>query len=821
VSTAANLPPRAKRLSLRIADLGVPIPPRVQQFLDGPEVEALDGARAWGLEGWDSDSKLKLRWVSGRLADILDHASELDPDAKSKYLPLAALGSEAHMFCVDVTDPALPVFFFDHEAGFKKWADDFDSFTRKLLKRGEKSPTEKLDKAIEAATALNEQKNYPAVIEVLAPVVARFPKSLTYNDDGRDELGTAYNLMGIAYEKAKDIAKASEHYEVALELGNDSAGLNLCDLLLDVHKDYEKLVQFGEKRRDSIWRMGSDNYAWFHVRNYLGQGYLLTGRPRDALRAYHQISELAIEDPPKIREAVDDLKKLRDERPEADRETIDTILGWLDVPPPSLPPGKLEQLRAWWPGLHDSIKAGIKEKIPFDGEPTDIELTRIARLTELEVEGAELTDLSWITVLDRLDDVDLEDNEISDLTPLGKLPLLTTLDVSKNKITSLAPLAHALRLERLVIDDNPLTGLEGLENLHTLKDLHVTSAGLTSLAPLRGLRGLEEITIYENQIEDLSPLADCPRLKEISSFTNPLKRGFAALGKLPWLESVDAGDESDAADLKALRAANQLVSIDSWYPDDDADSVDVEPAPDPTLRAWWTALPNPWKKAFEHEVGKKEPDDAALLSLVREDHIDLEDKPLPDLEPLRRFEIVDWLNLDNTGTNNLAPLSRLPRLRDLHASDNKLDLVSLAPAEKLEELFVHRCQLTSLIGLERCRGLRELYAEDNFIDDLRPLTELTELRHLDLDGNRVTDLAVLAQLRKLHTLKLALTRITDLAPLASCTALRELHVWGVPPLRNALVLAELPELTTVISHGSIPKADVDELRRRNPGLAID
>ena len=89
MSIAANLAPRSKRLSLRLADLGVAIPPRVTMFLDGPEVAALDGALAWGIAEIDSDSKLKLRWASGRLPDLLDVAVESGHAEPTRYLPIA------------------------------------------------------------------------------------------------------------------------------------------------------------------------------------------------------------------------------------------------------------------------------------------------------------------------------------------------------------------------------------------------------------------------------------------------------------------------------------------------------------------------------------------------------------------------------------------------------------------------------------------------------------------------------------------------------------------------------------------------------------
>ncbi|MBA3406105.1 MAG: hypothetical protein H0U13_15720, partial [Gemmatimonadaceae bacterium] len=49
----------------------------------------------------------------------------------------------------------------------------------------------------------------------------------------------------------------------------------------------------------------------------------------------------------------------------------------------------------------------------------------------------------------------------------------------------------------------------------------------------------------------------------------------------------------------------------------------------------------------------------------------------------------------------------------------------------------------------------------------------------------------------------------------------ELEVWGTPALRNALALADLPDLTSVISHGSISRAEIDELRKRRPSLTLD
>jgi internalin A len=532
----------------------------------------------------------------------------------------------------------------------------------------------------------------------------------------------------------------------------------------------------------------------------------------------------AISEPAKVKEALADLRALC-ERPEADRATIDAILAWMDVPPQEPSADKLAALRAWWPTVPEAAREELKKAIGLETEPGDADLARIALLDDLEVENSELVDLGWVTMLDRLEEIDLEGNKITDISPLAKLRRLRDLDISENRVMSLAPLAE-LSLERLTAGGNPLLNLSGLEQQHELSYLHVNEAGLETLEPLRGLRGLEDVTIYNNRITDLSPLGESKRIKEISSFGNPIEKGLAALGGLPWLESVDAGDETPAAEVKALKAANPLVKVDHFYNTDDDDEEAAEPEPDPELAAWWTALPAAWKKGLESELdsdqrGKKNPSLESLRDLVQEDHISIDDQPLPDLEPMRRFDRADFLNFGNTGITDLSPLSRLPRLRELIVRDNKIDLASVAPAKHLEELYIERCGLTSLAGIAGCRELREIYAEDNHVADLSPLAELGELRILDLEGNRIVDLAPLAKLSHLHTLKLGLNQVVEVAPLARCRALRVIELWANPTLSGGLALADLPDLRRLVTHGSLPKADVAELRRRRPDVVID
>lgn len=825
---AAAGPPSAK-----LAKFGIAVPARVAKFFDGPELAAHADVKAWGLAGFSADTKMKVQWGSPRLASIFEYASDFEADVTTKYLPIAAVGSESHMFAVDVTQADLPVYFFDYESGFAKWADHFDAFLGRLLKKGDRTPAEKLEKAYSQANKAHEKKNYKEILAILEPVVAQFPKMTEGGyDDTRETLGAAHNLIGIAYEQLKEIDKAVEHYEYGLLLGSDSGGLNVCDLYLNHYKDYAKLVAYAEKLSDGIWMIGDDNYAWFHVRNYLGMGYLLTGNPKKALRAYHQIKDaFAIGDPEKIKTAVENLKECIAERPETDKESAETILSWLDVPAPTLPAEKLAALKAWWPKLPDKVKEAIQEAAKIEKAPTDADFGRIAALTDLKVSNAELESLEWVTILDKLDDLDVEGNEIKDIAPVAKLSRLTRLDISQNKVKSLKPVAALKRLVRLAAGENPLDGIEGVESLHELTELRVNEAKLKSLEPCRGMEGLVELTIYENKIDDLSPLGECPRLKEISSFGNPLRKGWEALHQLRFLEEVNAGDKTKYDDVQALRAVNPIVDIDDEFcvgrPDDADDEEEKEKSdPDlPAVRAWWSALTPEWRKRFSSELDKeerKEPSDAALLELSRKTTLRWEKVELGSLEPLAMFKRCDYLLLENTKTSDLGPVGTLPRLRDLLIRDNPItSLAKLAGSTSIEELYMERCPITSLAGLENITSLREIYGEDNPIEDLSPLANLRELRILDLEGSNVKSVAPLAKLRRLKELKLGLASVTDLSPLADCEKLRSIEVWGNTGIKNAVALIELPDLERIISHGSLPKSEIDEIRRRRPEIAID
>ena len=146
-----------------------------------------------------------------------------------------------------------------------------------------------------------------------------------------------------------------------------------------------------------------------------------------------------------------------------------------------------------------------------------------ADVTELNLGGLEIDDISVLAECTELRELDLRDNHISDLTPLADLtglerlclwnnqvedlsPLLgmhalSYLDLDANRVTDLLPLAQLQKLEELWLNNNALSGIEPLRSLTNLKRLGLKNVGLDddALDSLAGLTALKELTIEENE----------------------------------------------------------------------------------------------------------------------------------------------------------------------------------------------------------------------------------------------------------------------------------------------------------------------------------
>jgi Leucine-rich repeat (LRR) protein len=115
---------------------------------------------------------------------------------------------------------------------------------------------------------------------------------------------------------------------------------------------------------------------------------------------------------------------------------------------------------------------------------------------------------------------------------------ITNLDLSGQNLTDLSPLQTFAKLESLNLADNTVTNLEPLTELTGLRVLNLNRNGaLTDLSPLQGLVELETLRLSGNQIADLSALTDLEKLQAFEAAGNQLQDvavvgGFAQLAEL-------------------------------------------------------------------------------------------------------------------------------------------------------------------------------------------------------------------------------------------------------------------------------------------------
>lgn len=116
--------------------------------------------------------------------------------------------------------------------------------------------------------------------------------------------------------------------------------------------------------------------------------------------------------------------------------------------------------------------------------------------------------------------------------------------------------------------------------------------------------------------------------------------------------------------------------------------------------------------------------------------LDLSNKQISDITPLKYLTNLTWLNLSDNQVSDLTPLQALTNLTFLDLSNN---------------------QVSDLTPLQSLTNLNALYLENNLILDITPLQSLDNLRYLRIADNQISNLIPLNYLNNLEILEFNLT----------------------------------------------------------------
>ena len=165
-----------------------------------------------------------------------------------------------------------------------------------------------------------------------------------------------------------------------------------------------------------------------------------------------------------------------------------------------------------------------------------------------------------------------------------------------------------------------------------------------------------------------------------------------------------------------------------------------------------------------------------------------------DLSFLANMQKLTNLTLSGCELSTIADMSGITSLTYLDLSNNTVRNISaLSGMAELTELDLSHNALISLEDIQTLHNLQKLDVSYNFLASTAPVASLTALTELDVSSNNLMKLEGIGALTQLQHFSAAYNNLIDVNLLQTCTALRTLDV-SHNTLLNIRVLADLPLL---------------------------
>ena len=293
---------------------------------------------------------------------------------------------------------------------------------------------------------------------------------------------------------------------------------------------------------------------------------------------------------------------------------------------------------------------------------------------------------------------------------------VTELELSGLGLRDLSCLSRCVQLKKLDLSGNEISDLSPLMNLQQLEKLKINGNRVNDLRPLMAMTGLKHLEAAENTILETSALGNLQRLLSLDLSDNPI-RDFSGLRKLGNLESLrlentGIGDEA----LPLLYDLKRLGSLDL----ERNEGITAE-----AMKALKDSLPD---CAVSHGTL------VLTVRLGGEDlrtdakELRIEGTELADLFGLEKFECLETVHLGRNRIENLSAFQNThsrESIRTLDLSFNRIqDLSPLAALSNLESLDLRSNQISSLNPLLRMKQLKKLDLSGNPLDQ----TQIEELK---------------------------------------------------------------------------------------------
>jgi Leucine-rich repeat (LRR) protein len=393
-------------------------------------------------------------------------------------------------------------------------------------------------------------------------------------------------------------------------------------------------------------------------------------------------------------------------------------------------------------------------------ESGPISKEEILGLTELNISGSSVEDLTGLEEAVNLEKFEAQSTSIASFGPIAKLSALTYLDIRNTTIPN-GDLSFLEGITGLVFVDFRGTGLSDISNLALLTDLeeiYLRDNDITDLTALSGLTKLFYLNIHSNNdLTDLSPIATLVNLETLIMRNVPagndqieVLRNFPKLSRLN-ARNTGITDLTVLGELMAMGALqdnpDELIFADVDIRDNDFGEVTESNDPYAPIRPYWSnitsrspselpeSLGDPTifeDAAFEGAVrsalgigAEEEITDEMLLGLTE---LDARSLPIQSIAGIERLPNLTFLRLDGTEVTDLSPMSSLSQL-DYFNINTTTGITDISP-------LANNTELGTLIARNVPFGN----------DGMSTIANFTKLHRLNMRNTGVTDLSVLAGL---------------------------------------------------------------------------
>lgn len=261
-------------------------------------------------------------------------------------------------------------------------------------------------------------------------------------------------------------------------------------------------------------------------------------------------------------------------------------------------------------------------------------------VTELDLSGCDVHDISLLSVCTKLKKLDLSDNSISDISALVDIPELAELDLSNNRISDISPLMSVSKLTYLNLAGNRIKSVAALQDLTSLTELNLSSNELGGIAAVGRLTNLKTLWMDDTGLKDAS-------LEELYGLKN--------------LKKLSIKDNSELSEAAVTTLQKKLSGC-----------------------------------TISHSELKREIVLGGKSFACDAETVEANGLGLSDISKVSGFSNVKHLDLSNNSISRLSPLSQLKTLETLDLSNNRIsDVSALTSLKNLKQLWLGRNSISA------------------------------------------------------------------------------------------------------------------------------